>query len=261
MNGPNPQIVRIEEFSEEHPIHHYRPETQLLENQVVLLTGVGNELGQLLARHYAACGARMVLTSRHAKVLHHLKNTFETEGFLEPLTHLFNPQQADANAYFDLKQHIENGLGRLDGIVHQAAYLHGLTPLENFPAMEWFKTIHTNLNAPFLLTQTLLPLLKHSNNAHVIFTSCEAAKGKTPYFGAYAAAKAGMECLTSLLAEELAPNFPNIRVRALQLPFFNSAQHRKHFPGVDHSTLLAPEKCVPWYLYLSSECFLSGHDA
>jgi len=43
----------------------------------------------------------------------------------------------------------------------------------------------TNLQAPFFLTQALLPLLKASNKAQVLFTSAECGRQSTAFFGKF----------------------------------------------------------------------------
>ena len=65
---------------------------------------------------------------------------------------------------------IQTTFGRLDGLLHNAAHLHGLTPLSHFPIEEWYRTLQVNLNAPFLLTRCCLPLLMASRDASVLFT-------------------------------------------------------------------------------------------
>jgi len=76
----------------------------------------------------------------------------------------------------------------------------------------WKKNLDINLNAPYLLTQTLIPLLKASGNASVVNISSIASRmpGRSV---AYSVSKAGIDMLTEFLAGELGPY--NIRVNAV----------------------------------------------
>ena len=55
---------------------------------------------------------------------------------------------------------IGQAYGRLHGIVHAAAAFSGLAPLAHLEPAEWLRTVHVNLNAPFLVTAACLPLLQ-----------------------------------------------------------------------------------------------------
>ena len=55
---------------------------------------------------------------------------------------------------------IKQQLGRLDGILHNAALLFNLTPLESQTLDQWQSLLRVNLIAPFALTRACLALLK-----------------------------------------------------------------------------------------------------
>ena len=46
-----------------------------------------------------------------------------------------------------------------------------LSPLESYDASIWEEILQVNLTAPFLLTKALIPLIKTSKFARIIFTS------------------------------------------------------------------------------------------
>ncbi len=50
--------------------------------------------------------------------------------------------------------------GRLDGLVHNAAILGALAPIEHYDVPTWCRVLHVNLTAAFALTQVLLPVLR-----------------------------------------------------------------------------------------------------
>lgn len=69
-------------------------------------------------------------------------------------------EQAEEADFAVIAQAIEQQLGRLDGILHNAAFLHGLSPLENQSVEQWRAMLQVNLITPFALTKACLPLLK-----------------------------------------------------------------------------------------------------
>ena len=78
---------------------------------------------------------------------------------------------ATAADYDRLAETIGAEFGKLDGLVHAAALLGDRTPLEQYDVPTWCRVLHVNLTAPFILTQVLLPNLRKSRDASVIFVS------------------------------------------------------------------------------------------
>ena len=93
--------------------------------------------------------------------------------------------------------------GRLDGLAHVAGILGDLSPIDQYDVPTWCKVLHVNLTATFILTRTLLPLLRRSEDAidrvHVE-RRCRAPRA---YWGAYAVSKFGTEGLMQVLADEM----------------------------------------------------------
>ncbi len=97
---------------------------------------------------------------------------------------------ATAVDYDALARIIGTEFGKLDGLVHAAALLGDRSPLEQYDVPTWCKVLHVNLTAPFILTQVLLPSLRKSADASIIFVSSGVVKQSRPFWGAYAVAKA-----------------------------------------------------------------------
>lgn len=106
---------------------------------------------------------------------------------------------------------INSRYGRLDGLVNSAGIIK-LGGIEEQTLEEWNKSISINLTGIFLLTKTLLPLLKKGTNTSVVnisSISSERAGGSI----AYCACKAGVDMLTKFMAQELGKY--NIRVNSI----------------------------------------------
>ena len=78
---------------------------------------------------------------------------------------------------------IGDEFGKLDGLVHAAALLGDRTPLEQYDVPTWCRVLHVNLTAPFILTQVLLPNLRKSADASVIFVSSGVVKQSAAVLG------------------------------------------------------------------------------
>jgi len=106
---------------------------------------------------------------------------------------------------------IEDKYGRLDGLVNSAGIIK-MGGIEEQSIDEWNNAININLTGIFLLTKTLLPLLKKGINASIVnisSMSSEKAGGSI----AYCASKAGLDMLTKYMALDLAKY--NIRVNSV----------------------------------------------
>ncbi len=66
---------------------------------------------------------------------------------------------------------IEERYQRLDGLLHNAGMLGQLAPIEHYDVPTWCRVLQVNLTSAFVLTQILLPLLKRSEDASIVFTA------------------------------------------------------------------------------------------
>ena len=148
-----------------------------------------------------------------------------------------------------IAQAIEQQLGRLDGILHNAAFLYGLSPIENQTIEQWRTLLQVNLMTPFALTKACLPLLKNAPDASVIMTSSTQGHNPSAYWGGFAVAKAGVEALVKVQADEW-ESIANLRINALVPGIVNSPQRAKTHPGEIKQTMRQPEDLMATYLFL-----------
>lgn len=102
--------------------------------------------------------------------------------------------------------------GALDGFVNLCGFTLPRKPLEKYALHEWREVIQGNLDAAFLLSTALLPLLRAGIDPAMVHVASSLAVKASPGYGPYASAKAGLLALTRMLAEE---NAPAIRVNAV----------------------------------------------
>ena len=96
-----------------------------------------------------------------------------------------------------------------------------------------------NLRAPYILSRTLLPNLRRSDNASIINIGSIVTSISVPTVSAYTAAKVGLKGLTGSLAAELRPDL--IRVVMISPGPADTPMRDAASPGIDKSILVQPE--------------------
>jgi NAD(P)-dependent dehydrogenase (short-subunit alcohol dehydrogenase family) len=227
----------------------YAPAPDLLKDRIVLITGAGSGIGAAVAKACAAHGATVVLMGRLMRKLEAVYDAIEAAGGPQPAIYPLNLENAGEAEYSLLAQRIGIEFGRLDGVLHNAANLGTLAPLHQYNLEQWTKVMQVNLNAPFLLTRAVLPLLNQSADASVVFTSADVGRHGRAYWGAYGVAYAGVENLTQMWASELEANTP-IRVNSIDPGAVRTDMRAKAYPGEPPERLPTPEQILTTYLYL-----------
>ncbi len=222
---------------------------QPLTDRIVLVTGAAEGLGRAVALGAAAQGATLVLSDRNESDLEPLYDAIELAGGAQPAILPLDLEAADAEGFGAAADLVGDCFGRLDGLVHCAAFAPFLSRIDDYDASEWERVLRINLTAPFLLTQACLPLLRASKDAAILFTSDRVGRVGKAYWGAFAAAKFGIEGLAQVLADELDGGSP-IRVACLDPGVLRTALRARLYPGEDPRGLPTPESAVPLYLEL-----------
>ncbi len=227
----------------------YQAPQDLLQDRVILVTGAGQGIGRTAALAFAAHGATVILHGREVKKLEQVYDEIEAAGHPQPAIFPLDFLKAGEPDHKAFAEAIHGQLGRLDGILHNAAYLTALTQLENETLDLWTKSLRANLAAPFALTKACLPLLKASPDASVIMTSDHHASHPAAYWGVFAVAKSGMETLVKIWAQEW-EMLPQLRINAVEPGPVQSPQRLRTHPGEVHETLPPDTSLMPTYLYL-----------
>jgi NAD(P)-dependent dehydrogenase (short-subunit alcohol dehydrogenase family) len=221
----------------------------LLAGRTILITGASGGLGGALAQSCAALGAGVILTGRNVKRLEAVYDAIVATGGPRPSIAPLDLERADASHYGSLADAVRNEFGRLDGLVHAAAVLGERAPLEHYDVVTWLKVMHVNVNAAFILTQQLLPLLRLSPDASVVFTTSGVSARGRAYWGAYAASKFALEGLMQVLADET-DTTTNIRANCVNPGKMRTPMRAKAYPGELPDELPLPQAVLGPFLYL-----------
>jgi NAD(P)-dependent dehydrogenase (short-subunit alcohol dehydrogenase family) len=231
-----------------------------LADRVILVTGASGGIGGALAQACASLGARVVLSGRNVKKLESVYDAIMAAGGARPSIAPLDLERADATHYASLADAVQAEFGRLDGLAHVAGLLGERAPIEHYDVVAWLRVMHVNVNAAFILTKTMLPLLKGSRDASIVFTTSGVSVRGRAFWGAYAASKFALEGLTQVLADET-DTLTNIRVNSVNPGKVRTAMRAKAYPGEDAASVPLPDVVLPTYLYClgPASAGITGH--
>jgi len=228
---------------------NYQAAPDLLEGHIILVTGAGDGIGREAALSYAKAGATIILLGRTEDKLNRVYDQIMEAGYPEPVIVPMDLQSEEETAYFELAQLVDQHFGRLDGLLHNASILGQRSSISEFPPATWQAVMQVNLNAAFLLTQVMLPLLEKSDHASVIFTSSGVGRQGRAFWGAYAASKFATEGLMQVLADEY-DGMDSIRFNCINPGGTRTRMRTQAYPAENPLNLPTPDQLMPLYLYL-----------
>jgi NADP-dependent 3-hydroxy acid dehydrogenase YdfG len=181
-----------------------------LENQVAVVTGASSGIGKAIALGLAAQGASLCLVGRKLETLQSVANVANGKASRSYC------YQADLSVDGELQEliaGIQRDVDSVDILVHGAGVIW-LGPLEAATAEQMDGHYRTNLRAPYLLTQGLLPAIK-SRRGQILFLNSSAGLTAKANAGQYAASKHALKAVADSLREEVNPS--GVRVLSLFL--------------------------------------------
>ena len=169
-------------------------------NRVVLVTGGSKGLGLLLARRFAAQGARVALLARSDKELERAgKALYDRYGVL-PLT--LPCDVRDEAAVTSAVAQVAATFGGLDVLVNNAGIIQ-VGPFENSSNKDFEDALATHLYGPLYAVRAALPFLKRSPLPRVVNIASIGGKVAVPHLSSYATSKFALVGLSDALRADL----------------------------------------------------------
>jgi len=229
------------------PQWHIPGPDERLEGGAFVVTGASRGIGRAIALDLARRGASVVLVAKKRAGLEAVLDIIEGFG-----------GQAVA-VDVDLGDHeklvaVADAIGQLhpqiNGLVNAAAALGPMTALEWTDLANWRRVIDVNLTGTFAMTRVLMPLLRKAPWASIVNLSAAQGRQGRAWWGAYSAAKFGVESLTQTWAQELEKT--EVRINAVDPGPTQTDMRQRAYPGEMPDRNPPPEQILPIFRFLLS---------
>lgn len=182
-----------------------------LSGKTILITGAAGGLGAALTQQCAKLGADLVLLDRNRRGLSELSDRIVDQGFTAPGLYPMDLVGAGVADFNELAETIQTEYGGLHALIHCALDFDGLQPLDQIEPQDWLKSMQVNVNAPWLLSCALLPLLKNAKNGRLFFMLDDLETVTGAYWGAYGTGKAALAGMVRQFNETLGNTAVTVR--------------------------------------------------
>lgn len=201
--------------------------------KTAVITGAGQGAGRAIALRFARAGIHCLLVGRTESKL---KGVMEEIAALGGAASVYALDVTDDAAVADFGGAL--GEQTINMLVNCAGdWLIAL--MENTNNEQLDHILRVNLRAPYILTRTLLPNLRRSDNASIINIGSLVTAISAPTVSAYTAAKVGLKGMTASLGAELKPE--RIRVVMISPGPADTPMRDAASPDIDKSVLVKPE--------------------
>jgi NAD(P)-dependent dehydrogenase (short-subunit alcohol dehydrogenase family) len=229
---------------------NYQFKTDELKDKIILVTGANRGFGKAMTLDLAKAGATVIMLGRDLAALETVYDEIVEAGYQEPMLYPLDLEGAAPEHYQQMQADLLENFGHLDGLIHNAGVIGTMMPIEQYDIKIWYSTMQINVNAVFMLTQALIPVLNKSADARVLFLSSSVGREARAYWGAYGVSKFAIEGLSKTLSEELEQT--NIKVNSLDPGRLRTKMRRSAYPAENTDKNPLPEDKSPALVYLMS---------
>jgi gluconate 5-dehydrogenase len=191
-----------------------------LTGRIALVTGAYRGLGFSIATGLARAGATVVLNGRKPAEVNEAADRLRKQGLAAGAS-VFDV--TDRVAVRAAVVAIQTEHGAID-ILFNNAGIQRRGSLVDFSQADWDAIIATNLTAPFIVSQAVLPGMIAKKRGKIVHIASLMSELARPSVVPYTAAKGGVRQLTRGMAVELAPH--NIQVNAIAPGYFSTEMNR-----------------------------------
>lgn len=234
-----------------------------LGGKVFVVTGGSRGIGLELARHLLKQQAKVAICGRKEEGLQAAASELNAgENVLCVKAHVARAEDVDV-----LFQKAVDQFGNIDGLVNNVGMNIATGLVDADPGL-WNKIIDSNLNGTFLCARKAGQIMRDQGGGKIVSISSIAGRRSAPFMGIYGVAKAGIEMMTKVLAQELAAF--NIQVNAVapcmvrtkfSEPFWSNTElYEQIVKTIPMGRIAEPEDVVHPTLFLCSQAanFITG---
>ncbi len=179
-----------------------------LRNQIAVVTGASSGIGKAIALGLAAQEAALCLVGRNLKTL---EIVAESARAIASNIKSYQVDLTKDDIIQKLKTYLQRDFGYVDILIHCAGvFSMGSLECASIEDLDW--QYKTNVRVPYLLTQTLLPMIK-SRRGQIVFINSSVGLSARANVGQYAATKHALKAIADSLRAEV--NASGIRVLSI----------------------------------------------
>jgi len=234
-----------------------------LDDKVFVVTGGSRGIGLEIARLLLDQNARVVICGRKQEGLDEAARQLDGgDRLVAAQAHVAKAEDVDR-----LFENATAAFGSIDGLVNNVGMNIATGAVDADPGL-WNKIIDSNLNGTYLCSRKAGQIMRGQNKGKIVSLSSIAGRRSAPFMGIYGVAKAGIEMMTKVMAQELAAF--NIQVNAVapcmvrtkfSEPFWSNAEFYDQIVKAIPMGRIAEPAEVAWpVLFLCSEAsdFMTG---
>lgn len=198
-----------------------------------VITGAGQGIGRAIALKFVQHDIHPILVGKTASKLEAVANEIRTLGYDATPYHLDVTDDASVQSF------AESFVDQTIDILINSAGDWLIEYMQDTTNEQLDHILNVNLRAPYVLSRSLIPNLRLSENASIINIGSLTTAMSVPTVTAYTAAKVGLKGLSGSLAEELKPD--KIRVVMISPGPADTPMRDAASPGIDKEMLVKPE--------------------
>jgi NADP-dependent 3-hydroxy acid dehydrogenase YdfG len=181
-----------------------------MQDKIAAITGASGSVGSAFVRFLASRFTSLILIDRNIDLLAGISQKISASGVTVRTykTDLMHEKDID-----ELVSKIQIEFTGIDILVHSAGIIR-MGTLASAPVQQFDSQYRINVRAPYLLTQSLLPMLKISKG-QIVFINSSAGLAARANISQYAATKFALKAIADSLREEV--NQYGVRVLSVYL--------------------------------------------
>lgn len=169
--------------------------------KTALITGASAGFGKAIATSFARKGYRLIITGRRKSRLEDLKPELANLGAADVHVLAFDVQ--DKSAVVDAIKSLPDNWKPIDILINNAGLALGRSTLVSGDMEDWDQMINTNVKGLLYITKAVFPLLRSSENAHIVNIGSIAGTEVYPGGNVYCASKHAVNALSKAMRIEL----------------------------------------------------------
>lgn len=169
-----------------------------LSGQFAVVTGAANGIGEVIAKHLSAAGARVCIADLDGPA------AAAAAKRIGPEAHSVAVNITDSHAVTQAVANILEQFPAIDILVNNAGLAGKAAPIWDQTDEDWQKVLAVNVTGPFYLCRAVLPHMRSRGYGRIVNIASVAGKEGNPNMVAYSASKAAIIGLTKSVAKEVA---------------------------------------------------------